>query len=483
MDEVPIAPQPVDRFVDVVGAVEVTSFVDRLTAIRDTLGGRTVWHVNSTAEGGGVAEMLQSILGYPLGCDVPVRWQVIDGSEEFFEITKRLHHLLHGSTGDGGPLGAAERARYDQVLAQQSEPLLELVKPDEPVVLHDPQTLGMAPRLATAGARVIWSCHIGADEVNSQTRTAWQFLAPYLGATRRQVFSRQQYAAGVPELSEIVVIPPCIDAFSAKNQEMDDEVVGAVLDAAGLIPDGRHGVQPTFRRLDGRSGVVRTRAEMVEDAPVPPAARVVTQVSRWDPLKDHVGVLTGFVDHCPTDADVHLVLAGPTPESVGDDPESRQTLDEVLAAWRQLPPADRARVHIACLPMVDVEENAAIVNALQRRAAVVVQKSLAEGFGLTVAEAMWKARPTLGSRVGGIQDQIEPGVSSVLVDPDDLAGFGVALAALLRDRQSAEALGRAARDRVCAEYLALHHLDRFFALIGSVARDRAGDERAVGGRG
>jgi trehalose synthase len=473
MDEIEISAQPVDRFVEIVGRAEVDTFVTTLNSVRDALDQGTVWHVNSTAEGGGVAEMLQSILGYPLSCRVPVRWLVIDGSEAFFEITKRVHHLLHGRPGDGGPLGAAERATYETVLAQVGERLLEFVRPGDPVVLHDPQTVGIAPLLAAAGARVLWSCHVGADDSNENTHAAWRFLAPYLDATQRQVFSRAQYAEGIPQLSRAAVIPPCIDAFSAKNQELDDNTVAAILDAAGVLPGSDCTAAPRFTDRDGRTRAVRSQAEMIEQAPIPPTARLVTQVSRWDPLKDHGGVLTGFAEHGPDDPDVHLVLAGPTPESVSDDPEGQQTLDELRASWRALPADKRARVHIACLPMDDLDENAAIVNALQRRSSVVVQKSLAEGFGLTVAEAMWKGRPTLGSRVGGIQDQIESGRSGVLVEPDDLAGFGAALTPLLADPAAAETMGRAGRDRVCAEYLALRHLDRYFRLIGDVCRARA----------
>jgi len=137
------------------------------------------------------------------------------------------------------------------------------------------------------------------------------------------------------------------------------------------------------------------------------------------------------------------VLAGPDPDSVTDDPEGQQTLAELRVAWDGLDPQSRRRVHIACLPMRDLDENAAIVNALQRRADIVVQKSLAEGFGLTVAEAMWKARPTIASRVGGIQDQIEPDVSGVLIEPTELQQFGAAIATLLDDPDTAASIGSA----------------------------------------
>lgn len=285
-----------------------------------------------------------------------------------------------------------------------------------------------------------------------------------MGFTEYQIFSRPQYVWEGLDPSRVAIIPPCIDAFSAKNQPLDDGTVTSILDAAGLLP-ARSAAVAGFTRIDETTGRVATRAGMIEDAPLPTTAQVIAQVSRWDPLKDHVGVMTGFCDYVPPDDGIHLVLAGPDPESVADDPEGQQTLAELRAARDGLHPECRRRVHIACLPMDDVDENAAIVNALQRRADVIVQKSLAEGFGLTVAEAMWKGRPTVASRVGGIQDQIEPEVSGVLIEPSDLAGLGAAVTTLLEDEETATALGQAARARVCEEYLAPRHLERQFRLL------------------
>lgn len=465
MDEIPITAQAAERFGTVLGAEAASRFAAELAAVSQRLAGHTMWHVNSTAEGGGVAEMLQSILGYPLGCGVPVRWLVLGGNDEFFEVTKRIHHLLHGSPGDGGPLGDAERRIYDDALAPESQALGRLVQPGDPVVLHDPQSVGLAPALVAAGARVIWSCHVGADEPNDHTRSAWQFLQPYTTGTLRQVFSRREYAWSNLDPGRISVIPPCLDAFSAKNQLLADDGVAAILSESGVLP-APTSAAGRFTRRDGTEAQVRGRAEMVQDEAIPPTARLVTQISRWDPLKDHAGVMAGFCRHANAIADSHLVLAGPTPESITDDPEGQRTLDELRATWRGLPDPARRRVHIACLPMDDIDENAAIVNALQRRSDVVVQKSLAEGFGLTVAEAMWKSRPVVGSRVGGIQDQIEPGVCGLLVEPDDEAGLAEAITSLLTDRDAAEAMGAAGHERVRTEYLAPRYLQRYFALVG-----------------
>ena len=163
---------------------------------------------------------------------------------------------------------------------------------------------------------------------------------------------------------------------------------------------------------------------MVEEAPTPADAPLVAQVSRWDALKDPLGVVTGFSQALPHLGGAHLIVAGPDVTAVADDPEGAGVLHDVTERWRALPPLERSRIHLASLPMDDPQENAAIVNALQRRADIIVQKSRAEGFGLTVAEGMWKARAVLASRVGGIQDQIIDGVNRVLLDnPDDLDGL------------------------------------------------------------
>jgi len=197
---------------------------------------------------------------------------------------------------------------------------------------------------------------------------------------------------------------------------------------------------------------------------------MVVQVSRWDRLKDPVGVLQGVADHVADHLGAHLVLAGPAADSVHDDPEGQQVLQQVQQAWSRLPRSKRARVHLACLPMDDLEENGAIVNALQRRADVIVQKSLAEGFGLTVTEAMWKARPIVASRVGGIQDQITHGRSGLLVDdPNDLRSFGGAVQTLLADRERALQMGAEADRRVCDDYLAPRRLTQEMDLIEQVA--------------
>ena len=195
--------------------------------------------------------------------------------------------------------------------------------------------------------------------------------------------------------------------------------------------------------------------------------RLILQVSRWDRLKDMAGVLTGFVTMAadgPDDA--HLMLAGPDVSGVTDDPEGADVLAECRARWRTVPESIRGRVHLASIPMDDVDENAIIINALQRHAYLVVQKSLVEGFGLTVTEAMWKARPMIASRVGGIQDQIVHERDGLLLDdPYDLDALAAAMTRLLDDRELADRLGAAGRARVHDQFLGDRHLAQYVDLF------------------
>jgi trehalose synthase len=207
---------------------------------------------------------------------------------------------------------------------------------------------------------------------------------------------------------------------------------------------------------------------MVEEKELGLDSPLLTQVSRWDRLKDPLGVLSAFAEHVHAEPEPHLLLAGPDVGAVTDDPEGAEEFAEAEAAWHDLPPDVRRRVHLALLPMDDADENGVIVNALQRRADVVAQKSLAEGFGLTVAEAMWKGRSVVATRVGGIQDQIEDGRSGYLVDPFDLRAFGERVSSLLQDSHAAERMGEAARARVRDLFLGARHLGQCADLLARI---------------
>jgi trehalose synthase len=465
LENVPVAAMDPHRFASTISSEEYEALLQLIDRSARTLRGRVIWNVNSTARGGGVAELLRPLLGYSRGADVDARWVVISGGTDFFAITKRLHNHLHGFDGDGGSLGGEERATYQQTLEGNASELRRLVSPQDIVILHDPQTAGLVRAMKATGATVIWRCHVGLDRPNRPARQAWRFLHPYVVDADAYVFSRPTFAWEGLAADKISVIHPSIDVFSPKNADQSHEQRLSILAQTGIVPH-RSSVPPTFTRSDGTPGRVDRRAQMLETTPLTLTDRLVVQISRWDSLKDPIGVLHGFERHVAEHSEAHLVLAGPSTESVADDPEGAIVYAAVTEAWQALPAGVRGRVHLAALPMTDTEENAAMVNALQRHADVVVQKSLAEGFGLTVAEAMWKERPVVASRIGGIQDQIVDGESGILIaNPSDLREFGAAVAQLLADPGRARQIGLAARARVSHHFLGPRHLGRYFELI------------------
>jgi len=467
---VDFAAQPLDRY-DPVLRDEYNEIRQVAAFARDFFQGRTLWQINSTALGGGVAEMLRAFLPYAVDSGVDTRWVVINGTPDFFTVTKRIHNKLHGHPGDGGPLGEVERAAYREVMDESLGHLLELVRPDDVIFLHDPQTAGLIEPLNQAGAITLWRCHVGIDDGNEHVEEAIEFLIPFVRPAYGYVFSRASYSW--PQLPEerIHLMAPAIDAFSPKNQELAASVVEDILSTIGLS-GGQRPSPPPFLRSDGAEGVVEREAEILQVDPIPPEAFLITQISRWDVLKDFEGVLEAFIRYLP-DTDAHLALVGPASGAVSDDPEGPAVHARITATWEALPDDLRARVHIVNLPMDDFDENGAMVNAIQRRSDVIVQKSLVEGFGLTVSEAMWKGKPVIGSAVGGIQDQIVDGESGILVeDPADLEEFAAAVRSLIEDPDLAERLGQGARDRVAARFLAAPRIAEYVDVIGQVQASR-----------
>jgi trehalose synthase len=456
------------RLEPLIGTERMERFEQTADVVRETLAGSSVLNVNSTAAGGGVAEMLQTLLSYARGAGIDARWLVIEGDPAFFAITKRVHNGLYGTAGDGGDLGPAEHHHYEHVLRENAHELRAFFRPGDVVIIHDPQPAGLVAAAKSAGAHVVWRCHVGLDRPNEWSDRAWEFLRPYLTDTDAIVVSRAAFAPPWADPAQVHVIQPSIDPFSAKNEPMSMRNARLTLSYVGLL-DGAIETAPAvpFTRRDGSPGRINRRVDVVQTGPPASAdAPLVVQISRWDRMKDMAGVMNGFVHHVDPSLGAHLLLGGPVVTGVADDPEAAEVLDECTTAWRELPHAARSRVHLACIPMADPDENAAIVNAIQRHASVVVQKSLAEGFGLTVAEAMWKRRPVVASAVGGIVDQIEDGIHGLLVsDPADLSIFGAAVESLLRDRAEAERLAENARRRVTAEFLGDRHLEQYGRLF------------------
>ena len=462
--DVPVMALPVERFAEVLDGAEYRAVLELRDRARRSLAGTTVWCVNSTANGGGVAEMLRSLLAFARGAGIDSRWTVLRGDADFFAITKRLHNRLHGARGDGGPLGRDERTHYEAVTRAGAQELLGRVRPGDTVILHDPQTAGMAPVLADAGMRVVWRLHVGADDDGARMEAARAFLLPYVRRAERYVVSRARFAW--PELA-----PARGVCHRALDRRLLTEEPAARLGrcrgdparcrplrrscrgATGLCARGRHTRPGAADRERGPSRAARTGGP-VRGAGVPlgPVEGSRRRRGRLRERRRRMGR-------------AHLLLTGPAPGAVADDPEAAAVFADVCTRRSALAPELRARIHLALLPVHDVDENAAIVNAIQRGAAVVVQKSLAEGFGLTVTEAMWKGRPLVVSRVGGIQDQVTDGEDGLTVEPRDLDGFGAAVARLLGDPVIAARLGADARARARERFLAPRHLAQWVEVV------------------
>jgi trehalose synthase len=324
---------PVSRLEPVFGARRYAELARAADRVRQVLAGRTIWNVSSTAAGGGVAEMLQVLVGYVQDLDIAIGWLVITGDAGFFAITKRLHNQIHGSLS-GDPLGAAEAGHYAQMLAANAVELAARVRPGDVVLLHDPQTAGLAAPLAQAGARVVWRCHIGVNWEDEVTRAGWEFLRPHLAAAEAFVFSRRDYVPSWIPAGQAWIIPPSIDPFSPKNQPLAADTVRAILVRLGVL-DGAAPMAPaTFVRRDGDVGIVSRPAAVIGEGRPGPGDPVLVQVSRWDRLKDMAGVMRGFADHVAPVGQGYLSPAA----------RARILLLDVSFAAAQARPANLARV-------------------------------------------------------------------------------------------------------------------------------------------
>ncbi len=327
MHEVEVAPVSLDALGRLLSSHRVEDLRRSAELARRLLDGRVVWNVNATAHGGGVAEMLQTLISYVRGVGVDGRWLVLDGDPAFFAVTKRVHNLVHGQPGDGGPLGDAERVTMEATLAANLEAMLPRVTAGDVVILHDPQPAGLVTGLREAGAVVVWRSHIGADTANEHTGAGLGVPAADGRRRRRVRLLPRGLRTGVGAAREAARHHPLRRPAQPEEQGPDAraEVERLLLDG-GLLAGGR------------------ATPAVVDGLPLAADARLVVQVSRWDRLKDMAGVLTGFVaaDAAP----------GRAPDARrsrrrgrADDPEGAEVLAECRALWRALPAAQRdARV-------------------------------------------------------------------------------------------------------------------------------------------
>jgi trehalose synthase len=432
--EVPARPYPGRALPVPPPAGELAATIDGAAT---AFGPGAVWHVNSTCDGGGVAELLHGFLRRHNQLGIPTRWLVADAGPDFFAMTKQLYFKIYGTDRAPEPLTPADRRLYAAVTAAHADRALRYLRPGDIAVLHDPQTLGMAPALAAAGVRVVWQCHLGSTIPNPWTDEVWAFFGEDLHVPEGYVFSDPRYVPAVLDSGQVVINPPAIDPVSPKNRPLDPAQVAAILDGIGLTPAGD--LPPAAVSLGTdvgrpRPGWLPRMAAVEQAAPLPAGAPVVLQVSRWDTLKDMAGVLTAFTGHIAPGTDAHLVLAGPDPTAIADDPGGVAVLDGIRAAVAAQPGPVRRRIHLVVMAGDDLEGTAVVINALQRRATVITQKSIKEGFGLTITEGMRKSVPVVAPDVGAIGTQVIHGRTGLLVtDPLDLAAFGAAVLRLLTD--------------------------------------------------
>jgi trehalose synthase len=395
------------RFEDYVPIVG-EAVTDELRLLADRLRGTTVCHVNSTPVGGGVAEILTQMVPLLNQLGVPTEWHVIKGGDRFFAVTKKFHNALHGVS--------QEITDDDFVVyrSTQEDNLTQLNLDNDIVFVHDPQPAGLIARKAALGNHWIWRCHIDLSDPDPRV---WTFLEPLIERYDATVFSAPAFARrlGVRQ----VLIAPSIDPLSDKNRDLPPETIDAVL----------------------------TRLQIPRDKPL------ITQVSRFDRLKDPIGVIEAF-RLARAYVDGRLLLVG---GSADDDPEGKQVLAEVR---ERVAGADDVLV-LELPPTSHVE-----INAIQRASTVVLQKSLKEGFGLTVSEALWKGKPVIGSAVGGIPLQIIHRHTGILTH--SIEGTAYWIKQLINEPDYARRLGENGREHVCEHFLLTRHLRDYLLLFLSL---------------
>jgi len=396
------APSPrLDDYRDIIGQAQV----DALRFLARDLKGKSIKMVNSTAVGGGVAEMLNRLVPLLSELKVPTHWDVITGGNDFFEVTKAFHNALHGT---GYELTKAAQEIFLTYNEQNRE---RLQFEEELVVIHDPQPVGLIRSRDNTSASWVWRCHI---DLSNPDERVWEFLRPFVEQYDAAIFSSQSFARQLPIPQYLFY--PCIDPLSEKNKDLPDSVVQKVCDEFGID---------------------RSRP-------------IVTQVSRFDRLKDPVGVVHAY-KLAKKYVDCQLVLAG---GGASDDPEGAAVLQEVKEAAGNDPD-----IIILDLPPWCAFE----INAIQRASTIVLQKSLKEGFGLTVTEALWKGKPTIASAVGGIPNQIIHKLTGVLVHSVEGCAFQIRY--LLTHPDFALRIGASGREHVKENFLMTTNVKRWLLLF------------------
>lgn len=385
--------------------------IDQLEQLARPLAGMKVVHVNSTRAGGGVAEILEKMVPFMSELGMDCSWEVIQGDASFYATTKTFHNALQGR-----PQAPREQElrHYEEVNAENARTLEDTLRDADFVFIHDPQPAALLAHFPDRMGQWIWRCHI---DLSHPFRPVWKYLRDRILDFEASVFSLPDFAQVLPH--PVFIIPPSIDPLGEKNIELSQEEVRATTEALGIDPE-----RPS-----------------------------VVQISRFDRFKDPIGVIQAYRLARRFSPDLQLILAG---GGASDDPEGEAVLQEVRAAAEEDP-----GVHI--LPLSGEEASARTVNALQRRADIVMQKSLKEGFGLTVTEGMWKGRPVIGGNAGGIRLQVVNHQTGFLVDTPE--GAALRIRYLLFNEDERVQMGLRAKEFVRENFLITRHLQEYLTIM------------------
>jgi len=393
--------EQIDKYIPLVGQ----SVIDDLKLLGGRLKGKVVQHINSTPVGGGVAEILNRMVPLLRELGVDTKWDVIKGGEQFFEVTKKFHNALHGRAEE------ITKRDFEVFLETSQQNIDNLDTYGDIVFVHDPQPIALVKK--KAANKWLWRCHI---DVSNPNVRVWEFLMGFITQYDSAVFSAPAFSRKLPIRQ--FLIPPSIDPLSDKNKELPQETIDSVL----------------------------KKYDIKKDKPI------ITQISRFDRLKDPIGVIEAYLQ-VKRYINCQLILAGGTAE---DDPEGFKVLGEAKERAKNDPD-----IHILLLPQDDL-----VINALQRASDIIVQKSLREGFGLTVAEALWKAKPVVASNVGGIPLQIKHKYSGLLCH--SVQGASFAIKQFLSSPEYAKKLGENGREHIKNNFLITRHLRDYMLLFLSL---------------
>jgi len=394
--------------IDLYSAIVGERVISHLRQLASRLSGLKIVHVNSTRSGGGVAEILDRFIPLQKELGMDVAWEIIEGGEDFYKCTKAFHNSLQGTHIE---IPETLLKAYEEANARAAERLRPRLEEADFVFIHDPQPAPLLNLCPDRKGKWIWRCHI---DVSRPSRPTWRYLRQFVQGYDASIFSLPDFSQTLPHPQYI--IPPSIDPLSEKNMDLEEHEVRAVYDRFGLDP----------------------------------SRPMILQVSRFDRFKDPIGVIRAY-RLAKAFLPIQLVLAG---GGASDDPEGAVVLEEVRAAANEDPD-----IHILDLPP-DAHRT---INALQRASDVVLQKSIKEGFGLVVTEAMWKGKPVIGGDTGGIRLQVINHHTGFLVQTPEGAALRVRY--LLHNRDRLRDMGLKAKELVRENFLLTRHLREYLTLM------------------